>query len=248
MLLITCRAVHVEATWGRNCDKLVFLSDQISNSPKTQYQVMELAANKTREIVSEVWRLPFHFSNTSWPLSSFDHFHFHHLATFTFIIWPLSSNFHTGSWHPDSWHQGNCKRGMEASRCRGKRETLGEGKYEYMLVIFIGPRCPWSDLCVRMSGCLSVSPPPLWNLTELTLADEDTNSILTDNDNRAIQGNVTQPSGWISNICKCRHLMANLGTNASGAPWWPIFNWCRWHRLVAKIAKDASSPTWWLNL
>ena len=29
-----------------------------------------------------------------------------------------------------------------------------------------------------------------WNFTELTLADEDTNSILTDNASRAIQGNV----------------------------------------------------------
>ena len=38
-----------------------------------------------------------------------------------------------------------------------------------------------------------------WNLIELTLADEDTNSILTDNANRAIQGSVKmyvmQPCG-----------------------------------------------------
>ena len=37
------------------------------------------------------------------------------------------------------------------------------------------------------------------NLTDLTLADEDTNSIITDNANRAIQENVamlvTQPGG-----------------------------------------------------
>ena len=31
------------------------------------------------------------------------------------------------------------------------------------------------------------------NLTDVTLADEDTNSILTDNANRAIQGNVAMP-------------------------------------------------------
>ena len=59
------------------------------------------------------------------------------------------------------------------------------------------------------------------DLTDVTLADEDTNSILTDNVNRAIQGNVTmqvtQPGGQISYTCKCRHLMANFGTNASGA-------------------------------
>ena len=31
---------------------------------------------------------------------------------------------------------------------------------------------------------------PFADLTDVTLADEDTNSILADNDNRAIQGNV----------------------------------------------------------
>ena len=35
-----------------------------------------------------------------------------------------------------------------------------------------------------------VSKTPFWNLTDVTLADEDTNSILTDKVNRAIQGNV----------------------------------------------------------
>ena len=49
----------------------------------------------------------------------------------------------------------------------------------------------------------------------MTLADEDTNSILSDNAKRAIQGNVamqvTQPGG---------HLVAKFVTNASGAIWW----------------------------
>ena len=45
------------------------------------------------------------------------------------------------------------------------------------------------------------SEPPFADLTDVTLADEDTNSILTDNANRAIQGNVTQPGGQICNIC-----------------------------------------------
>ena len=44
-----------------------------------------------------------------------------------------------------------------------------------------------SDLWVRMSD---VRPTPFADLTDVTLADEDTNSILTDNANRAIQGNV----------------------------------------------------------
>ena len=54
---------------------------------------------------------------------------------------------------------------------------------------------------------------------DLTLTDEDTNSILTDDTNRAIQGNVamqmTQPGGQVCNLCKWRHLMANIRTNAS---------------------------------
>ena len=45
------------------------------------------------------------------------------------------------------------------------------------------------------------------DFTELTLADEDTNSILTDNANRAIQGNVamqvTQP-GVANNSKQCK--------------------------------------------
>ena len=44
-----------------------------------------------------------------------------------------------------------------------------------------------------------VSLRPCWDLTDATLADDDTNSILTDNANRVIQSNVsmqvTQP-GW----------------------------------------------------
>ena len=42
---------------------------------------------------------------------------------------------------------------------------------------------------------------PCADFTDVTLADEDTNSILADNANRAIQGNVamqvTQPGGKI---------------------------------------------------
>ena len=59
----------------------------------------------------------------------------------------------------------------------------------------------------------------LWELTDVTLADEGTNSILTDITNRAIQGNVamqvTQPGGQVCNFCRLRHLMANIRTNAS---------------------------------
>ena len=75
------------------------------------------------------------------------------------------------------------------------------------------------------SGCLSLSKTPFANLIDVTLADEDTNSMLTDDANRAIQGNVamhvTLPGGQLWNQCKWRHLVAKFATNASGVIWWP---------------------------
>ena len=65
--------------------------------------------------------------------------------------------------------------------------------------IVIGPRCPWSDLWIRVS----ITKRPFADLTDVTLADEDTNPILTDKANGAFQGNlatrVTQPGGQILN-------------------------------------------------
>ena len=63
------------------------------------------------------------------------------------------------------------------------------------------------------------------------MADEDTNSILTDNANRAIQGNASYATWWptlqtmqmvppddqILNQSKLCHLVAKCATNASGA-------------------------------
>ena len=54
-------------------------------------------------------------------------------------------------------------------------------RYFYRTQVNLG-----SDLWVRVS----VRPRGFADLTDVTLADEDTNSILTDNANRAIQGNV----------------------------------------------------------
>ena len=55
---------------------------------------------------------------------------------------------------------------------------------------------------------------PFAELPVVTLADEDTNSILTDDTNRAIQGNVTmqvtQPGGQVCYTCKCCHLMTKF--------------------------------------
>ena len=54
-----------------------------------------------------------------------------------------------------------------------------------------------SDLWVRMS---------LTDLTDVTLADEDTNSILNDNVKRAIQGNVAMQVMQPGDQCKLCHL------------------------------------------
>ena len=51
--------------------------------------------------------------------------------------------------------------------------------------------------------CLSMSERRFADLTDVTIADKDTNSILTDNANRALQGNVamkvTQPGNQLWN-------------------------------------------------
>ena len=78
-----------------------------------------------------------------------------------------------------------------------------------------------SDLWVRMS----VSLRGLLNLTDVTPADDDTNPILTDDTNRASQGNVatrvTQFGGQLCKQYKRRHLKTKFWTNPSCATWWP---------------------------
>ena len=57
--------------------------------------------------------------------------------------------------------------------------------------------------------CRNVCLRGLSNLTDVTLADQATNSIQADNANMTIQGNmamkVTQSSGQLWNQCKRRH-------------------------------------------
>ena len=102
------------------------------------------------------------------------------------------------------------------------------------------------------------------DLTDVTLADEDTNSILTDDVNMATISNVAMqvaPSGgqnW--NQCKWRYLVAKSVTNAGGATWWckkqqyiqatqvapqggQIYNQCTWCHLMAKIGTNTSYTT-----
>ena len=59
---------------------------------------------------------------------------------------------------------------------------------ETFIFVFIGPRCPWGP--IYGSGSLSLTPRGFANLTDVTLADGDTKSLLTDNAKRAIKGNV----------------------------------------------------------
>ena len=62
--------------------------------------------------------------------------------------------------------------------------------------LVIGPRCPWGP--IYGSGPMSVSTRLFADLTDVTLADEDSNSIPTDDIHKAILGNVAiqvVPSG-----------------------------------------------------
>ena len=62
-------------------------------------------------------------------------------------------------------------------------------QYSLLAMFFIGPWCPRGP--IYGSGCLKLTKRRFADLIDVTLADEDTNSILTDNANRAIQ--VVQP-------------------------------------------------------
>ena len=74
---------------------------------------------------------------------------------------------------------------------------------------FIGPRCLWGLIYGLAS--LKLTETPFWNLTDVTLADEDTNSIQADNANRAILQ------------CKLYNMVANFRTYESDITWLPNF-------------------------
>ena len=73
----------------------------------------------------------------------------------------------------------------------------------------------------------SVRTTCLWNLIDVTLTDEDTNSMQTDDANKAIQSNVAMQVA---------------------PPGGKICNWCKQGHPMAEFATDARSPTWWSNL
>ena len=64
--------------------------------------------------------------------------------------------------------------------------------------------CSWGPIYVSWTPGLSnsLSETPCADLTDVTLADKDTNAILTDNVNRAIHGNVcnASDSAWLENL------------------------------------------------
>ena len=79
-----------------------------------------------------------------------------------------------------------------------------------------------------------------WNLTDVTLADEDTKLIPTDKSNRAIPGNLE---------CMWLNLMGKFVSNASGAIFsGQIFNKVKWFHKVAKFAPYPGGPIWCSNL
>ena len=77
------------------------------------------------------------------------------------------------------------------------------------------------------------------NLTDVTLADEDTNSILTDDANRAIQGNVAMQVMQPGDQCKLCHLVI-MPIGQSKAMWQ-----CKWLNLVANFETNASGTFKW---
>ena len=86
---------------------------------------------------------------------------------------------------------------------------------------------------------------PFWNLTDVTLADEDTNSILTDNakgNPRQCEATWSPPNDQIWNQCKWRHLMTKFWTNASGVTWLPNF------QLMQVAPTSGQNCNWCLNL
>ena len=135
---------------------------------------------------------------------------------------------------------------------------IGEYFFKFLFLFSIGLFCL---SLLSVSGLSNKQTNrPCWNLTDVTLADKETNLILTDKVNRVIQGNVamqvTQPGGQPSNF-------------GSDVTWWPNFDpicnksedaylneiqirfqeisqiW--WHQ-VTKFGTNASGAIWWPNL
>ena len=88
----------------------------------------------------------------------------------------------------------------------------------------------------------SVTERPFADLTDVPLADEDTNSILTDNVNRAIQGNVAMQVMQPGDQCKLCHLVI-MPIGQSKAMWQ-----CKWLNLESNFVTNASGAISWPNV
>ena len=92
--------------------------------------------------------------------------------------------------------------------------------------LFIGPKCPWGP--IYGSWCQWVSTRGFADITDVTLADEDSNTIATDDVNGQSQ---------VMWQCKWHHLVAKIETNASRQ----TRKKCQ---LLAKFTTYASSAIW----
>ena len=93
-------------------------------------------------------------------------------------------------WYLSIFSTGKCSAKSPCKMCNfstPKIQFLHKNKHFYRTQVNLG-----FDSWVRMS----VSETPCVDLTDVTLADEDTNSILTDKVNRTIQGNVAMHATW----------------------------------------------------
>ena len=95
------------------------------------------------------------------------------------------------------------------------------------------------------------------DLTDVTLADEDTTSMITDNANRTIQVNalqVTQPAGQLWYQFRYCHLVPQFSTDVSSTTCLPMCSQCKYRNLVIKFVVNASCAIWtrysiwWPNL
>ena len=93
----------------------------------------------------------------------------------------------------------------------GMRQSVFGHTHILFYFHFYRTQVSWGSIYVSqsLSVCLSVSKRHCANLTDVTLADQATNSIQADNANMAIQGNVamnvTQSSGQLLNQYRRRH-------------------------------------------
>ena len=90
------------------------------------------------------------------------------------------------NWNPCKWHYMLVKFGTNASGV----QVIESIPWVHCApgIVFMGPRYPWSNLWVQVFLTATLSA----DFTHVTLADEDNNSIPTDDVNRAIIGNVAK--------------------------------------------------------